>query len=98
MHRPVPRGQRQQPTKELPGQRWYDGQWQATRARFLSQHPFCVAKEDDGTACRALATDVDHVVPHRGDRRLFRDWGNLQSMCARHHGKKTRAEGGRTYG
>lgn len=98
-HRPVPRAPRPAQTKDLPGQRFYDGQWRATRTRFLAQHPFCVATLEDGkTTCGAVATDVDHIIPHRGDRALFLDWKNLQALCHGCHSRKTRAEGGRSYG
>jgi len=30
---------------------------------------------------------VDHVVPHRGDRALFLDPGNLQTLCPEDHGQ-----------
>ena len=38
------------------------------------------------------ATDVDHIVPHRGDKTLFWDQGNWQPLCHRHHSSKTRRE------
>jgi len=28
---------------------------------------------------------VDHIIPHRGDQRLFRSVGNWQSACQWHH-------------
>lgn len=98
LHRPIPRLPRTRPEKDLPGQRFYDHQWRATRARFLAANPFCVALLEDGMACTAVATDVDHIVPHRGDRALFNDWNNLQPLCHACHSRKTRSEGGRTYG
>jgi 5-methylcytosine-specific restriction protein A len=39
------------------------------------------------------ATVVDHVVPHRGDERLFWDKGNWQGLCKRCHDAKTACEG-----
>jgi len=42
-----------------------------------------------------LATVVDHIVPHRGDRDLFFDPTNLQSLCKPHHdGAKAQMERG----
>ena len=38
------------------------------------------------------ATDVDHIVPHRGDQKLFWDRSNWQALCHRHHSMKTRRE------
>jgi 5-methylcytosine-specific restriction protein A len=38
------------------------------------------------------AVQVDHVVPHRGDRRLFWDSrGNWQSLCAACGARKSQA-------
>jgi 5-methylcytosine-specific restriction endonuclease McrA len=28
---------------------------------------------------------VDHIIPHRGDDRLFWDRSNWQALCAHHH-------------
>lgn len=98
LHRPIARGPGRRPEKELPGQRLYDHQWRATRARFLAENPFCVGPGDDGRGCDAAATDVDHITPHRGDPALFNDWKNLQALCKACHSRKTRREGGRTYG
>ncbi|MGN8738508.1 HNH endonuclease signature motif containing protein [Bilifractor sp. HCP3S3_D3] len=36
------------------------------------------------------ATVVDHIVPHRGDPKLFWDRSNWQALCKRCHDKKTR--------
>lgn len=42
---------------------------------------------------RTFATVVDHRTPHRGDRALFFDATNLQSLCDTHHsGSKQREE------
>jgi 5-methylcytosine-specific restriction endonuclease McrA len=37
------------------------------------------------------ATEADHIVPHRGDVKLFMH-GDLQSLCHRCHSKKTMTE------
>jgi 5-methylcytosine-specific restriction protein A len=39
------------------------------------------------------ATVVDHVVPHRGDQRLFWDPGNWAPSCKPCHDAKTAHEG-----
>ena len=41
---------------------------------------------------RSKATDVDHVIPFRGDMSLFWDESNWQALCHRHHSMKTRRE------
>ena len=38
------------------------------------------------------ATVVDHIIPHRGDAKLFWDEGNWQSLCKNCHDHKTMTE------
>lgn len=38
------------------------------------------------------ASVVDHIIPHRGDRRLFWDRSNWQSLCATHHSRDKQRE------
>jgi 5-methylcytosine-specific restriction protein A len=64
---------------------FYGRPWRRARAAFLAEHPFCAQ-------CPALATEVDHIIPHRGDRDLFWDQANWQALCDRCHGQKTAAE------
>lgn len=33
------------------------------------------------------ATVVDHIIPHRGNKTLFNDPANLQSLCVKCHSK-----------
>jgi 5-methylcytosine-specific restriction endonuclease McrA len=58
--------------------------WKITRRRVLFNEPLC-------RNCDRLATDVDHVKPlaEGGDPYAM---DNLQPLCQRCHGKKTRAE------
>ena len=39
-----------------------------------------------------MATVVDHIKPHRGDKKLFWDRGNWQPLCEHHHNVKTMTE------
>lgn len=57
--------------------------WRLLRTRVLGSEPLC-------RGCGNLATDVDHVQPHRGDERLFYDLANLQPLCKACHQRKTR--------
>lgn len=68
----------------------YGRKWQTARRAFLADHPFCVDCETEGQ--QTLATEVDHIVPHRGDRDLFWDRTNWASRCKPHHSAKTRRE------
>jgi len=71
----------------------YDYRWQQSREAFLKQCPLCVFCERHGRL--TPATVVDHIVPHRGDSRLFWDTRNWQSLCKRcHDSEKQRIEKG----
>jgi len=56
----------------------------------LLREPFCRECAKEGKRIRASV--VDHVVPHRGDWRLFTDPANHQSLCDYHHNAKTMRE------
>ena len=56
----------------------------------LLREPFC--RECAKLGIRTWATVVDHVEPHRGDWAKFIDSANHQSLCKRHHDKKTAKE------
>jgi 5-methylcytosine-specific restriction protein A len=70
------------------GHAWYSyAAWRRLRLDVLRDEPFC-------RVCRAagrntVATDIDHIVKHGGDRDRFFDRGNLQSLCHRCHTAKT---------
>nr|WP_211224439.1 HNH endonuclease signature motif containing protein [Eremococcus coleocola] len=36
-----------------------------------------------------VATVVDHIVPHKGNKKLFWDSNNHQSLCESCHNRKT---------
>lgn len=73
-------------------QRGYTYQWQQARAVYLLQNPLCVHCQQAGRV--QLATEVDHIVAHRGDQQLFWDQGNWQGLCKPHHSEKTAREDG----
>ena len=63
------------------------GNWRAVARSFLQANPFCAM-------CRSrkvitLATEVDHVIDHRGDDSLFWDQRNWQALCVSCHSRKT---------
>src|SRR5690554_5824865 len=65
--------------------------WKQLRAEQLRQEPLCRMCKEQGRI--TPATVVDHVKPHKGDRELFFDPGNLQGLCKAHHdGEKQRIE------
>ncbi|RGP37700.1 HNH endonuclease [Pseudotabrizicola alkalilacus] len=55
-------------------QRGYNAEWEKARKAFLTCHPHC-------TLCRAPATVVDHIIPHKGDDALFWNRQNWQPLC-----------------
>lgn len=69
--------------------------WKRRRENQLAREPFC--RECARRGYRTRATDVDHVVPHRGDLELFLH-GELQSLCHACHSRKTMAENPEVFG
>ncbi|MDQ0421107.1 5-methylcytosine-specific restriction endonuclease McrA [Peteryoungia aggregata LMG 23059] len=73
------------------GQRGYNHEWRKARADYLLAHPFC--RECAKHQVYTPATVVDHVIPHRGDKRLFWHRANWQPLCAPcHNSVKQRQE------
>jgi 5-methylcytosine-specific restriction endonuclease McrA len=70
--------------------RGYGYRWQQARERFLRTHPLCVMCDAIGRV--TAASVVDHVTPHRGDKSLFWDETNWQSLCATHHSSTKQRE------
>jgi 5-methylcytosine-specific restriction enzyme A len=71
--------------------RGYGARWRRARVAFLARHPLCAACRAQGRA--VAATVVDHVVPHRGNKRLFWDEANWAPACKPCHDAKTAREG-----
>ena len=70
--------------------RWYrTARWRKLRNLILNEYPLCRACVAEGTL--QPSTDVDHIIPHRGNSDLFWDETNLQGLCATHHSRKTKA-------
>lgn len=82
-------------------QRGYNSRWEKARAVFLAQpgNQLCVMCRQDGLLNpgtmrmdgsleanrRRIGLVVDHITPHRGDKRLFWDSSNWQPLCHDHH-------------
>lgn len=72
-------------------QRGYGPKWRKARLGYLAHHPLCVMCQQRGVT--TAATVVDHITPHRGDKKLFWKKTNWQSLCAPcHDGAKKSAE------
>lgn len=67
--------------------RGYDRHWHEMREQQLRLHPLC--QECAKSEIIEEATIVDHIVPHRGNKTLFNDPNNWQSLCVRCHSRKT---------
>jgi 5-methylcytosine-specific restriction endonuclease McrA len=56
----------------------YDSSWEKYRIKFLAVNPRCYS-------CGDKATVVDHVTPHKGDDKLFKQLDNHIPLCSRCH-------------
>jgi 5-methylcytosine-specific restriction endonuclease McrA len=54
-------------------------EWKKIRFRHLHYHPYCVVCMTVGR--QTVATVADHITPHRGNKVLFYDVTNIQSLC-----------------
>lgn len=70
--------------------RGYGADWQRYRKWYLSQRQNILCAE----CHHALATVVDHRVPHQGDYDLFWDASNHQPLCKECHDRKTATQDG----
>lgn len=73
--------------RESAYRRGYGHKWRAVRAQFLRRNPLCVECLKRGKI--APATVVDHIIPHRGDEKLFWEERNWQALCKVCHDRKT---------
>lgn len=71
-------------------ERGYDSRWRKARNIYLKEHPLCAFCLKEGKFVQA--TVVDHIIPHRGDKKLFWDMNNWQPLCKSCHDKKTMTE------
>ena len=72
--------------------RGYNTAWRRYRQAFLIKSPLCVECDKRGQIREA--TVVDHIIPHKGDMKLFWDKDNHQPMCKRCHNIKTATRDG----
>ncbi|CRM71346.1 HNH endonuclease [Pseudomonas sp. 25 E 4] len=83
---------RRERQRETSAQRGYSYKWQQARKAYLAKHPLCVECERQGLV--VAATDLDHVVAHKGDKAVFWDSSNWQPLCHPCHSRKTASEDG----
>lgn len=70
-------------------QRGYGSKWQKARLQYLAEHPLCECAECTTSGAVVAAEVVDHIIPHRGDAKLFWDRKNWCAMSKPHHDRKT---------
>jgi len=71
---------------------WYHtARWKRLKAQKKRDNPLCVDCQKHGYITEW--TDLDHIIPHRGDPMLFWDTGNVEGRCHSCHSKKTKAGG-----
>lgn len=68
----------------------YGKKWQKERKNYLWRNPLCVCCCANGKFVQA--TVVDHIRPHKGDKKLFWDKSNWQALCKSCHDRKTLTE------
>ena len=68
-------------------QHLYTYRWKKQSKLYLKKHPVCVL-------CGGKATELDHKIPHKGNKEIFWDSSNWQPLCKRCHSRKTCAEDG----
>lgn len=86
-----PRGDRR--SEEAQSWRWMyqTDEWKLDlRPAQLLREPFC--RECARHGRRVRATDVDHIVDHKGDWSKFCDRSNFESLCHSCHSRKTARE------
>lgn len=71
--------------------KWYKtAEWQRIRWDCISAALFTCAR--CGSVGESPDLVADHIRPHRGDRDLFFDAGNLQCLCATCHNRHKQRE------
>lgn len=80
---------RDEKSRATAAERGYGSRWQRYREIYLQQHPACVKCQAAGRAMRSQEREVDHIIPHRGDQKLFWDPDNHQTLCKPCHSEKT---------
>jgi 5-methylcytosine-specific restriction enzyme A len=74
--------------------RGYGRRWQKASKAWLQAHPIAVDWFKDHGGRVFAAEVVDHIIPHRGDMKLFWDPGNWQGLTKKDHDRKTAMEDG----
>lgn len=82
----------QEKKRESASARGYSSQWRKARLGYLAKYPLCTICNENGRV--TAGNVVDHIKPHLGDKVLFWDSDNWQTLCPSCHGRKTASEDG----
>jgi predicted kinase len=67
----------------MPSTSYKSSEWRRLRIRRLKAEPLCRFCKAKGRVTQA--NTVDHIIQHKGNRDLFLDYNNTQSLCAPCH-------------
>lgn len=84
-------GKDQRPSAAARGYGW---RWQKASKAYLAAHPIAVDWFKEHCGVLHAAEVVDHIVPWRGDWKLFWDSSNWQGLTKSAHDRKTAMEDG----
>ncbi|MCE5270835.1 HNH endonuclease [bacterium] len=84
--------QRSDEARGTAAERGYGSRWQRASKRFLEKNKLCAECERQDRLTKATVTD--HIVPHKGNQKLFWDQSNWQPLCKPCHDRKTAREDG----
>ena len=75
-------------------ERGYGWRWQRASERYRRANPLCAecARRGITRSCVGKEGATDHIVPHRGDMKLFWDRDNWQGLCVPCHNAKSATE------
>ena len=76
--------------KDYTSNEMYNHRWKKLRRLILRSNPFCGECLKSGHHMPAI--EVDHIIPHKGDKTNFYNEDNLKSLCKSCHSKKTMLE------
>lgn len=80
--------------RQSAAKRGYGSKWNKARLAFLAEHPTCECERCKASGQPLPADVVDHIIPHRGNQKLFWDMKNWQAMNHVCHNRKTAREDG----
>lgn len=67
-------------------------EWRRYSTERRAKYPLCCDRYGRHEGILIATAVTDHIIPHRGDRRLFWDPKNHQSLCAECHNWKSNRE------